>query len=207
MEIIHNFIVFEGGDGTGTSTQCERIQKKLEQSNTSCFITFEPTDGSIGKIIRQALKKDLIIQAETLARLFAADRNEHLYQANGIVERCKRNEIVISDRYTPSSLVYQGIECGEKLPAKLNKDFPLPQLLFYFDIDPAAALERIGKRGFRDAYEYLDFQVEVHKRYKKIIADYAASGVKVEIIDASKSIEIISEEIWNSVLTLPAMKY
>ncbi|MDR2900663.1 MAG: dTMP kinase, partial [Treponema sp.] len=140
MSIISNFIVFEGGDGTGTSTQCERIRRRV--SNVSCFITFEPTDGPIGKIIRSALKKDLMLQPETLARLFAADRNEHLYQSDGIVERCNRGEIVVSDRYIPSSLVYQGIECGEELPAKLNKDFPLPELLFYFDIDPAIALER-----------------------------------------------------------------
>jgi dTMP kinase len=228
MSIISNFIVFEGGDGTGTSTQCERIREKFEQldwksqtnrsesfqegfvaersakyitaqSNASCFITFEPTDGPIGKIIRSALKKDLMLQPETLARLFAADRNEHLYQSDGIVERCNRGEIVVSDRYIPSSLVYQGIECGEEFPAKLNKDFPLPELLFYFDIDPAIALERIGKRDFRECYEYLDFQVEVHKRYKKIISEYADAGVKVEIIDASKSIETISDEIWNSV--------
>jgi dTMP kinase len=227
MKIIRNFIVFEGGDGTGTSTQCERIQKKFRESyffpqeekdlskgsfaaegkvnylsaqqNEQCFLTFEPTDGPIGKIIRSALKKDLFIKPETLARLFAADRNEHLYQANGIIERCSRNEIVVSDRYTPSSLVYQGIECGEALPAKLNQDFPLPELLFYFDIDPEIALERIGKRDFRECYEYLDFQIEVHKRYKKIIGEYADSGVKVIIIDASKSVETISDEIWETV--------
>jgi dTMP kinase len=73
-------------------------------------------------------------------------------------------------------------------------------MLFYFDIDPKIALERIGKRDFRDAYEYLDFQIEVHERYKKIISEYAESGVKVVIVDASKSIEAISDEIWDSVL-------
>jgi dTMP kinase len=222
VSVIQNFIVFEGGDGTGTSTQCEWIKRKFKQSKsqaqevknvsgiyvsqeqfpvaeTSCFTTFEPTDGPIGKIIRSALKKDLLIKPETLARLFAADRNEHLYQTDGIVERCSRNELVVSDRYTPSSLVYQGIECGEELPAKLNQDFPLPELLFYFDIDPETALARIGKRNFRDSYEYLDFQIEVHNRYKKIISQYADLGVKVETIDASKSIETISEEIWEFV--------
>jgi dTMP kinase len=227
MSIISNFIVFEGGDGTGTSTQCEHIQKKFRQtgrnaktsaqrtehlmvsdyqgkylaaqSDVSCFLTFEPTNGPIGKIIRSALKKDTFINPETLAHLFAADRNEHLYQANGIIERCSKNEIVVSDRYTPSSLVYQGIECGETLPKKLNQDFPLPELLFYFDIDPEIALERIGKRDFRECYEYLDFQIEVHKRYKKIIGEYAAAGVKVQTIDASKPIETISSEIWETV--------
>ncbi len=206
MDIIHNFVVFEGGDGTGTSTQCEIIKKKWDNPKFSCFITFEPTDGPIGKIIRSALKKDLILKPETLARLFAADRNEHIYQAGGILEHCKNNEIVISDRYTPSSLVYQGIECGETLPAKLNQDFPLPELLFYFDIDPEIALERIGKRQSRDSYEYLDFQVEVHRRYKKIISEYAALGVKVEIIDASKSVEAVSDDIWSSMQKLPIMK-
>lgn len=231
MKIIHNLIVFEGGDGTGTSTQCELIGKKFAQlktqkrnnvvsrafsyeenfvnkykedylrisSDISFFSTFEPTNGPIGKMIRSALRKDLPMKPETLAHLFAADRNEHLYQAGGIVERSSKNEIVVSDRYTPSSLVYQGIECGEELPIKLNQDFPLPEILFYFDIDPDIALKRIGKRNFRDSYEYLDFQIEVHKRYKKVIRDYADSGVQVIIIDASKSAETINEEIWSSI--------
>ncbi len=231
MPVISNFIVFEGGDGSGTSTQCKIIRRKFNRlmpqieevrdtasvwylsqnfssirTYMSCFTTFEPTDGPIGKMIRQALKKDLHLNPETLAHLFAADRNEHLYQSGGIIERCNRNEIVISDRYIPSSLVYQGIECGEELPAKLNKDFPLPELLFYFDVDPQIALERIGTRDFRDRYEYLDFQIEVHRRYKKVISDYADAGVKVEILDAAKPAEIISQEIWNSVLKLPAMQ-
>ncbi len=233
VPVIQNFIVFEGGDGSGTSTQCEIVRRKIDrlmpqalevrdtastgylsqnisrfrtQSPVSCFTTFEPTDGPIGKTIRQALRKDVILQPETLARLFAADRNEHLHQSGGILERCKRNEIVISDRYVPSSLVYQGIECGEELPAKLNQDFPLPELLFYFDIDPETALQRIGKRDFRDCYEYLDFQIEVHRRYKKIISQYADLGVTVTVLDASKPVETIGDEIWNIILKLPIMK-
>jgi dTMP kinase len=206
MEIVSNFIVFEGGDGSGTSTQCEIIKKKFDDVNIPCFCTFEPTDGPIGKMIRSALKKDLLIKPETLARLFAADRNEHLYQSGGIVEQCGKNHITVSDRYTPSSLVYQGIECGEELPVELNKDFPLPELLFYFDIDPETALKRIGKRNFRDSYEYLDFQIEVHRRYKKIISGYADLGVKVKIINASTPIETIAEEIWNAVQQLPIMQ-
>ena len=196
-------MVFEGGDGTGTSTQCEMIKKNLEEAGKPYFTTFEPTGGPIGKTIRAALKGDISLMPETIARLFAADRNEHLYQARGILDHCGRNEIVVSDRYTPSSLVYQGIECGEALPAKLNGDFPLPELLVYFDIDPQTALDRIGKRRFRDSYEYLDFQVEVHKRYRTILEEYRRLGVTVEIIDASKTVEEVARDIWSSVRKLP----
>ena len=133
-EKLGNFAVFEGLDGSGTSTQLRLLEQKLAGraiQNPVFLATYEPTDGAIGKLIRSVLKKDIVIRAETLARLFAADRGEHLYAAGGIIERCRRGELVICDRYTLSSLVYQGIECGIELPRSLNSSFPSPELLLF----------------------------------------------------------------------------
>ncbi|MDR0589066.1 MAG: dTMP kinase [Spirochaetaceae bacterium] len=216
MNILHNFVVFEGGDGSGTSTQIELLRNRFnpEQSpeisggrkinpGLPLFATFEPTDSPIGRILRQALKGTLPLQPETIARLFAADRNEHLFGPEGIRAHCLRGELVVSDRYVPSSLVYQGMDCGETLPALLNRDFPLPELLLFFDIDPDMALQRLETRSERDFYERLDVQILVRERYRTLLPAYAARGVRLEYLDASKPAEEVAEEVWRVLREMP----
>jgi dTMP kinase len=204
MEIINNFVVFEGGDGSGTSTQLSLLSDRLKHfKNPVFFPTVEPTDGHIGKIIRSILKKDDILQPETLAMLFAADRNEHLYGKNGIIAHVNNKELVVSDRYVLSSLVYQGIECGDEQPALLNSRFPAPELTFFFDVDPKIALDRIKHRNSLEIYEYLDFQAKVRQKYESVIDNYRKNGAKVEIIDAEKNAEEVADKVWSIVSAMP----
>jgi len=208
MEILANFAVFEGGDGSGTSTQLALLGERFAGSRPHgpvFFPTAEPTSGNIGRLIRSALKNESPLRPDTLARLFAADRGEHLYAENGIVERCKRGELVVSDRYVPSSLVYQGIECGEELPSGLNSPFPAPELLLFFDIDPQIALERIGSRPSLEIYERLEFQKKVRERYHALFGKYRNAGVRVEFIDAARSVEKVAEEVWSQVSKMPIL--
>jgi len=149
------------------------------------------------------LQKKLTLLPETTAMLFAADRNEHLYGSNGLTERCNRGELAVSDRYVPSSLVYQGLLCGEELPARLNRDFPGPELLIFFDINPETAQQRMSGRDVKEIYEYLDFQIRVRERYKSLLPQFASQGVKVEIIDASPPIEDVAAEVWRAIKKLP----
>jgi dTMP kinase len=208
MLIIHNFVVFEGGDGSGTSTQLDLLKKRLAGGGPSPAFhpTFEPTGGPIGTLIRSALRGDLSLERETLARLFAADRTEHLYGENGILRRCGRGELVVSDRYTLSSLVYQGIDCGGERAEYLNRDFPGPELLLFFDLDPETALKRLESREARDIYERLEFQVRVYRRYRELLPQYAARGVRVEYIDASESPEEVAGAVWSALGKLPIMQ-
>lgn len=157
-------------------------------------------------LIRQTLGGGLSLRGETLARLFAADRYEHLYGEGGIIERTRRGELVISDRYVLSSLVYQGITCGEELPRALNAGFPLPEALIYFDIDPEIALKRLEKRPSRDIYEYLDFQRTVRERYRALLPWCADQGVRVNRIDASMPREEAAEAVWRVLENLPIVK-
>ncbi|MDR0645404.1 MAG: dTMP kinase [Treponema sp.] len=189
VEIVKKFVVFEGGDGSGTSTQLELLRGK-----SRVWTTYEPTDGPIGRIIRDALRGETALRPETMARLFAADRTEHLFAKNGVIERCNRGETVVSDRYVLSSLVYQGILCGD-LPFNLNKDFPLPELLFFFDIDSQTAVRRMENRPVREIYEYLEFQELVRERYKTLTPRWQQQGVRVVVIDASKPIEAVAREV------------
>jgi len=207
MEIIPNFIVFEGSDGSGTTTQLSLLEKRLKDQGKPCFFsTFEPTDGQIGRIIRSALKNEIQVKPQTLALLFAADRNEHLYGKEGILERVKKGEFVISDRYALSSLVYQGIECGDELPGYLNSSFPAPEITFFLDIDPQTALARVKERSELEIYEYSDFQEKVRVKYKTIIEIYRKEGARVEIIDASKTASEVADQVWSILSLLPIIK-
>jgi dTMP kinase len=186
--IVKGFVVLEGGDGSGSSTQLG-----LLRGRPGVWTTCEPTDSPIGRLIRSALRGEITLLPETLARLFAADRTEHLYTKDGVIERCSRGEIVVSERYTLSSLVYQGALCGD-LPTYLNKDFPLPELLILFDIDPQTAMQRIENRPILDIYERLEFQKLVHERYEALADQWRQEGVRVVGIDASMPIKAVARE-------------
>jgi dTMP kinase len=207
MQIIPNFAVFEGGDGSGTTTQLTMLKDRLKNTQKPVFCpTFEPTEGQIGKIIRSALKHEIGLMPETMAMLFAADRNEHIFGADGILKRAARGELVVSDRYVLSSLVYQGIECGDELPRELNSRFPAPETLIYLDIDPEIAQIRMKERGTKEIYEYKSFQEKVREKYKAALEVYRQAGVRVETIDASKSIQEVSDEVWSIVSQMPIFK-
>ncbi|MDR3303255.1 MAG: dTMP kinase [Treponema sp.] len=208
MSILQNFVVFEGADGSGTTTQLNRLQRFFPQLSNflPLYSTCEPTSGPIGRLIRQALRGEAPLHAKTLAHLFAADRSEHLYAPDGIAERCARGELVVCDRYALSSLVYQGITCGDDTPELLNAAFPLPELLCYFDIDSRLAEKRMAKRPLKEMYEYLDFQQRVRERYHALLPRYERAGVRVERIDASESEETVARAVSQAVAKLPILQ-
>ena len=208
MDVLCNFVVLEGGDGSGTSTQMELLRERFSQRRAQgpvLYPTCEPTSGPVGVLIRSALRKEISLCPETLARLFAADRAEHLYAPDGICERCGRGELVVSDRYSLSSLVYQGIECGGDLPRNLNAAFPLPELLLLFEIDPVIAARRLESRPALEIYEHLEFQRRVCEKYRALLDGYRQTGVSVEIIDASQSPAAVADEVWSAIEKLPIM--
>jgi dTMP kinase len=161
----------------------------------------------VGLLVRRILGGEISVHKETLARLFAADRGEHLFAPGGIAERCRRGELVVSDRYTPSSLVYQGLDCGRELAETLNKAFPHPELLLYLDLDPAAAMERITQRKEkREIYERLDFQARVREAYLELLPAYESAGIRVYRLDGLQPPEEVAAQIWSAVQEMPIMK-
>jgi len=205
--ILKNFIVFEGIDGAGTSTQIDIL--KNSEFKDKFFFTAEPTNAETGKFLRKMLKGDVKLDARTSAYLFAADRCEHLWGESddpnfngGIVKQCENGKIVVSDRYFFSSLTYQSVTCGEELPKMLQTPFPLPEILFFFEIDPEISLKRIGERETREIFEKVDFLKDTEERYKKVVAQYENSEMKIVRIDATKSKEEVAEIIWKEISQL-----
>ena len=205
--ILKNFIVFEGIDGAGTSTQI----KKLVERGNSCYegrfvATAEPTTGETGRFLRRMLGGEFSVDEKTNAYLFAADRCEHIFGKGGVQELCKAGKIVVSDRYFFSSLAYQSVSCGLELPMLLNSPFPLPEYLFFFDINPEISLARVNNRkGAKEIYENLEAQKKIAALYEKVIGMYEndpklREEMKIIRIDASKSIEEVEEIISSSLL-------
>lgn len=199
--ILKNFIVFEGIDGAGTSTQIKKICEKNPQK---FFQTAEPTSLETGKFLRRMLGGEFSVDEKTNSFLFAADRAEHLYGKNGIIEQINNGKTVISDRYLFSSLAYQSISCGEELPKLLNSTFPLPEILFFFEIDPEISLKRVDSRNEKkEIYEKIETQKKIALEYEKIISEYEnnpSCTMKIIRIDATKSIDEISETISKIIL-------
>ena len=205
--ILKNFIVFEGIDGAGTSTQIKKLVERGNAENGSSegrFVaTAEPTSGQTGLFLRRMLAGDFSVDEKTNAYLFAADRCEHIFGKGGVKELCESGKIVVSDRYFFSSMAYQSVSCGDKLPKLLNSPFPLPEILFYFEIDPEISLSRVTARGEKkEIYETIEKQKKIAAQYEKVISEYEKNGdseMKIIRIDAAKDIESISEEIWKHI--------
>ncbi len=207
---ISNFVVFEGIDGSGKTTQLKAIENKfatLPQPNNQkkLFFTAEPTNLKTGQFLRSILRGEIEAHPTTVVHLFAADRAEHLYANDGIIERCNNGEICICDRYLFSNLAYQGVTCGIELPAKLNDNFPLPELVLYFDINPQDALKRAQNRGESEIYEKQDFLEKTHEQYIKVFEKYenlisqGLTNMKIVRIDASQSQEFILDIVWSHI--------
>ena len=200
--VLKNFIVFEGIDGAGTSTQIKKLVERGNDSNPGQFVaTAEPTTGETGRFLRRMLGGEFSVDEKTNAYLFAADRCEHIFGKGGVKALCDSGKIVVSDRYFFSSMAYQSVSCGDELPKLLNSPFPLPEYLFYFVINPEVSLGRVTSRGEKkEIYETIEKQKKIAAQYEKVISEYekeaGESGMKIIRIDAEKSIDEISEEIW-----------
>ena len=197
--VLKDFIVFEGIDGSGTSTQ---IKKLIESNPEKYFATSEPTKGEIGRFLRRMLGGEFSVDEKTNAFLFAADRCEHIYGKDGIIEHINNGQIAISDRYFFSSLAYQSVSCGNDIPEFVNSKFPLPEYLFFFEIDPEISLSRVDARNEKkEIYEKIDTQKKIANKYSEVIlkAEKENPDMKVIHIDATKSIDEIASTI-NTIL-------
>lgn len=194
------FIVFEGLDGSGTSTQASMLEKRLIREGNRCHLTSEPSGGPVGQMIRQAFKGRLRFSQsperfdQQMAHLFSADRLDHLYNDwDGVVPMLERGMSVISTRYFFSSYAYHCTrEEDWALIERLNRDFPNPDLLVYLRNPVAESVRRLQSRALLDSYETPDKLSKVAANYERILDGY--SGRKV-VIDATRPPQDIHEAI------------
>ena len=141
------FIVFEGLDGTGKTTQIRRLAQTLESRGETVFVTAEPTDFPSGKLIRRVLSGEVPSTPWSTAALFLADRIRHCADPEeGIAAHLARGETVITDRYYFSTFAYQGFETDLDWTMRMHYDCPLllhPDLVLFLTMPPEKCMERI----------------------------------------------------------------
>ncbi len=193
--VLRRFVVFEGLDGAGTTTQLRLLGAALEKARIPHWVTCEPTSLPTGRIVRQVLKGEVDARPETLARLFSADRHEHLYGPEGIMVRLGRGELIVCDRYLFSSLAYQGVACGYDLPRALNAAFPLPELVIFFDLPASLAMDRVEARAEREIFETRPTQERVREAYEATLTEFSGQGMKILRVNASRPVAEVAAAI------------
>ena len=193
------FIVFEGIDGCGKSTQVWKLSEYLYSLSkySHVLITREAyKDRKIREVLKQIESKN---KAETLTKLFVEDRREHIRDL--INPSLEKEVIVISDRYKYSTIAFQAAE-GKDMQelAKMHENMPIPDFIFILDVSSALAFNRIHKRDVEKKTsesnkfeEDISFLEKVRQNYLKMKEIF--SNEKIIIINGEKSIEEIFDEI------------
>jgi len=202
-----NFIVFEGLDGAGTTTQAKRLAQWLRDGGREVIETAQPSGGPIGKVIRQALGRTLLggdgqrLVPGTIAGLFVADRADHL--ATVIEPALAAGRDVICDRYLYSSLAYQGAECDAAWVAAMNAAFPAPDLVLYLRVSAeVAGRRRAGRAHDPELYEVDAFQRLVAQGYDA--AAHWRPDDPIVTIDGEADVETIHLACRRAVLAMAA---
>jgi len=194
------FIVFEGVDGSGKSTQIELLSMKMRDQGIDHVIEREPSDGTIGRFIRNyAETGDRYLQPESEALLFTADRFEH---SKRIEQTLDQGVTVICDRYYHSTLAYQG---AAGVPVAWLRDlqkFALkPDLVLLLDVDPGRSLMRVSGRTLT-VFENRDYLSRVRNLY----LDFARER-EMQIVDTGRPVDEVEAEVENLVEDLMGLEF
>ncbi|MBR5613820.1 MAG: dTMP kinase [Clostridia bacterium] len=197
------FIVFEGIDGSGKSTQLKLLADALEKNGVSCVTTLEPTYGMVGEVLHEILSGKKTADPKVTAALFVADRLDHLTNVeNGVCRMLDAGITVLCDRYYFSSYAYQSVEVPSDWVMDANRlaaDTLRPDYTFFVDVSPETAMERITQnRRTTEIYETLERLTAVREGYIKAF-EKLQNVEKIKIFDGNKSISEIAEEIQNFV--------
>lgn len=203
------FIVFEGIDASGKSTQVKALAHSLELEGHNVHVTAEPTSGPIGSLIRQAFSGRLTMDDRAIAALFVADRIDHLTnERDGLLALLEAGVTVISDRYYLSSLAYHSSDVGMAWVLEANSistDLLRPDLTIYLDISPSVAAQRLEVRqGLTDKFEVTDRLAVAHSGYEealtlvdgveKVARIAAEIGTEALIIEVRDAVRILFEQ-------------
>jgi dTMP kinase len=204
ITILQSFVVLEGLDGAGTTTQLRMLSERLTRERRPHTATWEPTDGVVGRMLRAILAGEVTAHPRTIALLYAADRSEHVHDPQtGIEVRTRRGELVVCDRYLFSSLAYQSLECGDEYVLALNSGFPLPETLIFLDTPVEVCQERLAERRSQELYDGFAFQARVREAYLRAIERYAGTGMQVSLVNGDRPAGLIHGDIWKIIEGMP----
>ena len=190
------FIVFEGLDGAGTTTQLELLQTWMERTyEQRVYVTREPSNGPIGSLLQLALCRRVQLDAVSLALLFAADRVDHIksemkeYLENGITVLC--------DRYYLSSFAYQlrDMPGGLAWIESINDKAIRPDLTLLIDVPADICMNRIQKSRWKmELFEELEKLKTIRDNYL-MLARHRQSVERIEVIDGNRDPQEVHKEV------------
>jgi len=199
------FIVFEGLDGAGTTTQTGLLHDYLTRNGHDSFRTFEPTDGPIGRLIRSLLDRSAggDPPPETaMALLFAADRIAHSRQIEAALTR---GQVVVCDRYIYSSMAYQSLDpsiSGEWV-IDANRGCTRPDLTLFVDVPVATGLQRVSARGAGNTiYEKSDLLETIAQNYVRLEPLYRENFGEVVHIDGTAPVSDVHHRVVDEITRL-----
>ncbi|MFD2217008.1 dTMP kinase [Metabacillus endolithicus] len=195
------FITFEGPEGAGKTSVLEKLMKDIKNMDIEPVFTREPGGIHIAEKIREVIlhKDHTEMDPRTEALLYAAARRQHLVEK--VIPAIESGKVVFCDRFIDSSLAYQGHARGLGIDEVFSiNEFAIngvmPDLTFYFKIDPEVGLQRIAKSSEREKnrldLENLSFHQKVQEGYQKVLERFPDRMI---VIDAEKSIEEVVNDV------------
>ncbi|MBR6380610.1 MAG: dTMP kinase [Lachnospiraceae bacterium] len=204
------FVALEGIDGSGKSTQLKLLGEYLEAKGVPVFLTREPTDAPIGKLLRQVLRGEVKSDYRAIAPLFAADRLHHITVGDGtdgesLLGKLSRGISVLTDRYYFSSYAYHSVDVPMDWVIECNReaaDLLRPDLTVFIDVSPETAMARItAGRDSTELFETKERLSLVREKYLEAFARLSGEE-KVLVVDGNRPPEEISAEICAAVGSL-----
>lgn len=193
-------IVLEGLDGAGTTSQAKRLCQALSDRGIANHLTRQPSDGPIGKVLRQMLTGHHLMadgkapNQGVFGLLFAADRMDHLQRE--VEPALAEGRVVVSDRWYHSSFAYQGTDADATWISTLNERARVPHLTLFLQVAPEVAAHRRMLAGrVQELFEDLPMQQRVAAGYQRVNAALAPTQ-RIDIIDGEQSIETVWQTIW-----------
>ncbi len=197
------FIVLEGIDGCGKSTQVQFLAAALSARGRRVCATAEPTDSPTGKLLRAALSGRDPRSPSEMAALFVLDRIGHNLAPGGIAEMLAAGNDVVCDRYYYSSLAYQGSLCDYEWVRHMNTacpDIRHPDLCVFLDISPAESLARVSTRG--ETPEIYEKEESLRLFRDTFLRVFSSLPDRVAVVDAAGTPAAVAERVLAAVLEI-----
>ena len=192
------FIVFEGTDGSGKSTQMKMLGKYLKAKGISVYGTHEPTDSPFGALLRACLTGRVETDERAIAALFAADRIDHITNSvNGIMKKLEEGTTVLCDWYYFSSFAYNGGFVPLEWVIELNKpamNLLRPDLTVFLDLPAEESMKRVARRGETERYETMEKQKRIRDKYFDVFRMFAGKET-VAVIRSEEEKELTQRNI------------
>ncbi len=202
--------MLEGLDGAGTTTQAALLADRLRRAGRTVHLTAEPSAGPVGALIRQILRGRIgggrggrqAFSGWGLALLFAADRQDHFHTE--IAPKLVDGIDVVCDRFTMSSLAYQGAQLGDMdWVAGVNREAADTDLVVFLRVRPEVALRRRHAASVdREIFEVDAFQRKVAREYDEAIRRLRRAGERVVEVDGEAPVPEVAAAVWDAVRRL-----